>query len=271
MNVNQLSENLSLPVSTISFNVRILEKAGLISTELQPASRGTMKVCTRNFDDIHMDLNMATGYNNPKNSYQIEMPVGHYIDSEIHPTCGLINTNGILKPEDEPSLFYHPERMSAQLIWFRKGYVKYRFPFLVPADAKLESIQFSVELCSEAPRYDHDWPSDITVSINGNEVCTWTCPGDFGDRRGRLNPHWVPSMHTQYGLLKTWKVNEKGTFLDDIKVSDVTLEDLHLKGEKSVSFKIGVKADASNIGGINLFGKGFGDHDQDILMRLIYS
>lgn len=271
MNILELSEKLGLPVSTIASNIKVLEKSGIISTELQPATRGTMKVCTRNFDDIHMQLNSDTGYNDPKNSYQIEMPVGHYIDSDIYPTCGLINPHGIMKPEDEPSLFYHPERMSAQLVWFRKGYVEYRFPLLVPAGAQLESIQFSLELCSEAPNYDHNWPSDITIWINGYEVCTWTCPGDFGDRRGKLNPQWLPDKHTQYGLLKTWKVNDKGSFLDDVKVSDVTLNDINIGGNKSVLFKIGVTPDAANIGGINLFGKGFGDHDQDILMRLIYS
>lgn len=271
MNILELSEQLGLPVSTIAFNVKVLEKAGLIITELQPASRGTMKVCTRNFDDIYMNLNLRTGMNNPKNSYQIEMPVGHYLDFDVYPTCGLINQNGIMKPDDEPSLFYHPDRMTAQLIWFRKGYVEYRFPLLLPADAKIESIQFSLELCSEAPRYDHQWPSDITVWINGTEVCTWTCPGDFGDRRGKLNPAWLPDTHTQYGLLKTWKVTQAGSYLDDVRVSDVTLNDLKVIGNKSVRFKIGIKPDAANIGGINLFGKGFGDYEQDILMRVIYS
>jgi predicted transcriptional regulator len=271
MNVLELADKLSLPVSTIAFNVKVLEKAGLIFTELQPASRGTMKVCSRNFDDIHMNLNLNIGYNNPQNSYQIEMPVGHYIDSEISPTCGLITQNGILKPEDEPSLFFHPERMSAQLIWFRKGFVHYKFPLLLPADASIQSTQFSMELCSEAPRYDHNWPSDITVWVNGEEICTWTCPGDFGDRRGKLNPQWIPDMHTQYGLLKTWKVNKNGCYLDDVKVSDVTLDELRLENSKFAHFKVGIKSDATNVGGINLFGKGLGDYDQDIMMRIIYS
>jgi predicted transcriptional regulator len=271
MNVLELADKLSLPVSTIAFNVKVLEKAGLIFTELQPASRGTMKVCSRNFDDIHMNLNLNIGYNNPQNSYKIEMPVGHYVDCDISPTCGLINQHGIIKPDDEPSLFFHPERVSAQLIWYRKGFVKYKFPLLLPAEATIQSIQFSMELCSEAPRYDHNWPSDITVWMNDVEVCTWTCPGDFGDRRGKLNPQWLPDMHTQYGLLKTWKVNENGCYLDDVKVSDVTLDQLKMDGSKFVKFKVGVKSNASNVGGINLFGKGFGDYDQDIIMRIIYA
>ncbi len=269
-NIVDIAEKLNLPVSTVATNIKVLENAGLIITEIQPASRGTMKVCTRNFDDIYMNLNVNVGYNNPGNCYQVEMPVGGYMDCEVFPTCGLINQTGLLMPQDEPSLFFHPNRMSAQLLWFRRGFVEYKFPMLTEPNAKIESLQFSMELCSEAPRYDHDWPSDITIWVNGKEICTWTCPGDFGDRRGKLNPPWLPDNHTQYGLLKTWKINQHGSYLDDVKISDVTLQELDLKS-KYIAFRIGVKPNATHIGGINLFGKEFGDHNQDIVMRIIYS
>ena len=47
MNVNELAEALSMPVSTAALNVRQLEEAGLISTEIQPGIRGAMKLCSR--------------------------------------------------------------------------------------------------------------------------------------------------------------------------------------------------------------------------------
>jgi predicted transcriptional regulator len=270
-NIVDIAEKLRLPVSTVASNIKVLENAGLIFTEIQPASRGTMKVCTRTFDDVHMNLNVNTGYNNPKDCYEIEMPVGCYTDCKVLPTCGLINTSGIFKPTDEPSLFFHPDRISAQLLWFRRGYVDYKFPMLtVPKKPTIQSIQFSMEVCSEAPRYDHHWPSDLTVSINEKEIGTWTCPGDFGDRRGKLNPHWLPDYHTQYGLLKTWKVDRQGSYLDDVTISDITLNDLQLESRDYISFRIGVKSTATHIGGINIFGKEFGDYNQDIIMRVIY-
>lgn len=269
-NIIDLAEKLNLPVSTIASNIKVLENAGIIVTEVRAASRGTMKVCARTFDDILMNLNVNVGYNNQTNVYEIDMPVGHYTDCEIHPTCGLINENAIIKPEDEPSLFFHPGRVSAQLIWFRRGYIEYKFPMLTEKNAYIKSIQFSMEICSEAPSYDHNWPSDISVWINDKEIGTWTCPGDFGDRRGKLNPHWLPDPHTQYGLLKTWKVDNGGSFLDDVQISDVKLDELELRSNKFIRFRIGIKPNATHIGGINLFGKQFGDYSQDIIMRIIY-
>ncbi|WP_079911757.1 transcriptional regulator [Paenibacillus sp. 32352] len=269
-NIVDIADKLNLPVSTVASNVKVMEDAGIIVTEIRRASRGTMKVCARTFDDIHMNLNVNVGYNNP-NCYQIDMPVGFYTDCDIHPTCGMINQNGVCKPDDEPSIFFHPNRMSAQMIWFRRGFVEYRFPTLTVPNAKVQSIQFSMELCSEAPRYDHNWPSDITAWINGVEIGTWTCPGDFGDRRGRLNPAWFPDQHTQYGLLKTWKVDATGSYLDDVKISEINLRDIQLGDHQAIRFRVGNMPHAEHMGGINLFGKELGDHDQDIVMRIIYT
>jgi len=71
--------------------------------------------------------------------------------------------------------------------------------------------------------------------------------------------------------LKNWKVDSNGSYLDDVKVSDVNLKDIHIEEKHNITLKIGIKSDAVNIGGINLFGKQFGDHEQEIIMRIIYS
>lgn len=271
-NIVEIAHKLQLPVSTVSTHVKVLEQAGLIMTEVQRASRGMMKVCSRTFNDIQMNLNPNIGMNDPKNCYEIEMPIGHFTNCSVLPTCGIYNANGLFEPYDEPAQFFHPDRMSAQLIWFRKGFIEYKFPVILKSsEMKIHSIEFSMEMCSEAPHYDHHWPSDITVFINDKEIGTWTSPGDFGNRRGKLNPSWFPDFHTQYGLLKTWKVDRQGSFLDDVKISPVTLDELKLAATDVVSLKIEVKDDAENIGGVNLFGKGLGDYDQDIIMRIFYS
>ena len=269
-NIVDIAEKLELPVSTVASNVRVLEKAGIITTEVLPATRGTMKVCTRTFDDVRMNLKLTKGYYSPANLHEIEMPVGSYTDCEIHPTCGLITEAGMVQPTDEPAYFFHPSRTSAQLIWFSQGYVEYKFPLFSEREVDIKSIQFSMELCSEVFEYNHNWPSDITVWINGVEIGSWTCPGDFGDRRGKLNPPWLPDTHTQYGLLKTWKVDKSGSYVDDVPVSGVKLDELHLLGDKLIRLRIGMKPDAEHVGGVNLFGKQFGDYDQDIIMRIIY-
>lgn len=272
MNVVEIAEALSLPVSTVANNVKVLEAAKLINTELLPASRGAMKVCSRNYDDIHIGFNLEKAV--PKGAvriYEMEMPIGHYSDCEVYPTCGMANSDGMLIREDEPASFYHPKHVSAQIIWFRKGYVEYLLPLELPPNARVDSLELSMEMCSEAPNYDNNWPSDISVWVNGVEIGTWTSPGDFGDRRGKLNPSWWLDWTTQYGLLKTWRIDAEKTTLDMNKVSGAKLSDLKLMHRPNVRLRIGVKAESVHQGGVNLFGRQFGDYEQDIVMKVHYS
>ncbi|WP_308636418.1 ArsR/SmtB family transcription factor [Paenibacillus silvisoli] len=268
LNVIEIADLLQIPVSTAATNIKVLEDAGLILTELLPASRGAMKVCRRNFDDVHMILNPDARYQSPNQSYFIEMPIGHFNDFEVHPTCGMANASGMIVPEDVPSSFYHPECKTAEIIWFRQGWIEYRFPKVLPVNAIIKAVEFKMELCSEAPHYNNNWPSDITVWINGVEVGTWTSPGDFGDHRGKNNPSWWNDYSTQYGMLKSFRVDDERSTLDNERVSSVVLGDLKLRDSSFISLKIGVKATAVHKGGVNLFGRGFGDHDQAITMNV---
>ncbi|WP_431802407.1 ArsR/SmtB family transcription factor [Halobacillus andaensis] len=272
VNIHELAETLSIPVSTAASHIKVLEESGLVLTELRPAQRGSMRVCTRNFDDIHIQLNDPKDHLNDYESFEIEIPIGQYVDYVVAPTCGMANHNGLLIPEDQPGHFFNPNRTEAQLIWTRKGYFEYKLPLVIPPEARVESIELSMELCSEAPNFDPNWPSDITVWLNGLNIGTWTSPGDFGDRPGKLNPKsWAETDYTQYGTLKTWKVTREKTTIDVFYLSDVTIEDLKLGDHNFLSFKIGIKEDALHKGGINLFGKGFGDHAQDIKLKVDYS
>ncbi|MFB5673413.1 ArsR/SmtB family transcription factor [Paenibacillus terreus] len=272
MNIMEIADTLKLPVSTVANNVKILEAAKLINTELLPATRGAMKVCSRNYDDIRIAFNVEKTVPRPVlNTYEMEMPIGHYSDCEVHPTCGMANTDGMLVREDEPASFYHPKHVGAQLIWLRKGYLEYLLPLEVPPKARIDALELSMEMCSEAPNYDNNWPSDITVWMNGVEIGTWTSPGDFGDRRGRLNPSWWADWSTQYGLLKTWRIDRKWTTLDMEKISDVTIGDLKLLQRPNIRLRVGVKPDAVHQGGMNLFGRQFGDYEQDIVLKVYYA
>ncbi|MCC3373724.1 transcriptional regulator [Cohnella sp. REN36] len=270
LNVIEIADLLQIPVSTAATNIKVLEDTALILTELQPASRGAMKVCRRNFDDVHMILNPIAGYRNPNQTYFIEMPIGHFSDFEVYPTCGMANPQRMIIPEDDPSSFYHPECKTAEIIWFRQGWIQYRFPKVLPVNARIQSIEFKMELCSEAPNYNNDWPSDITFWVNGVEVGTWKSPGDFGDHRGKYNPPWWNDTSTQYGILKSFRVDDQRSTLDNERVSGITLAELGLESSPFISLRIGIKPDAAHKGGVNLFGRGFGDHDQSITMNIQY-
>lgn len=272
MNVIELADALDIPVSTAASNVRVLEQAGLIETELLPATRGAMKMCRRTYDDIRIVLNEPeSAITSGERCYEIEMPIGGFIACEAAPTCGMVGEEGRIVTEDSPSSFFHPNRLQAQLIWLRKGFLEYRFPLEIPEMARIRRIEFSMEICSEAPNYANDWPSDITLWINGVEVGTWTSPGDFGGKRGILNPAWWPDNGTQFGLLKTWAVEADHSALDSEWLSDIGLPKLGLHNRGFVDMRIGVKEDASNKGGLNLFGRRFGNVEQDIRMRVYYA
>lgn len=268
----EIAEALDTSISTIASNVKILEDAGLILTELYAATRGTKRVCSKNYADIFVNLDPRYPLFGEQQVYEVNMPVGHYIDCQAKPSCGLIGLGGTISSEDCPSVFFDPARVEAHHLWFRTGSVTYRFPSAPPGcmDLKMQSLEFSLELCSEAPNYEMDWPSDITFWVNDVEVATWTSPSDFGDRNGLLKSGlWSRKFFSQYGLLKHLYIDSNGTFIDQQKASSVTIQSL-MTGMPAIDFKLGVKEDADNKGGVNIFGAGFGDHDQDIHMKVIY-
>jgi len=197
------------------------------------------------------------------------MPLGLYTSCEVSAPCGLCSTQGVIGLLDVPDTFLDPGRMGAGLIWFTRGYVEYQFPNnskLMMGD--LASIEFTMELSSEVPGTAANWPSDITVSVNRIDVGTWTSPGDFGDKRGVYTPDWWKLKGSQYGKLKSWRITREGTFVDGMKISPISLGDLDLDKHRSIRLRIAVREDARHPGGINIFGRGFGNYDQDIVMRL---
>lgn len=266
MNVLELSQRLNMPISTVSNSITVLEEADLIRTERQSGVRGVSKLCSRKKDNITIQL--AKTAKRELESFFYHMPIGAYSDFVVTPTCGLLSHDRNIGENDNPATFYDPARFQAQLLWFQQGYVEYRFSSHALMEQEAQCLAIAFEACSEAPNYRKDWPSDITVSINGVELGTWCCPGDFGGRQGRCTPEWWLPSSTQYGLLKRWKVMADGCYLDDVRISDVTLEQLHLTDKPYIAVRIGVKPDAVHQGGINLFGERFGDHNQAIVMRL---
>ncbi len=267
-NVNEIAEALGLPQSSVSANIQQLEEAGLIRTEVQRARKGNQKICHSLFDEV-LVMFKSQPEDASRNTIDVAMPLGLYTSCEVSAPCGLCSTQGVIGLLDVPDTFLDPGRMDAGLIWFTRGYVEYQFPNnskLMKGD--LASIEFAMELSSEVPGTAADWPSDITVSVNRIDVGTWTSPGDFGDKRGVYTPDWWKLKGSQYGKLKNWRITREGSFVDGVKISPISLTDLDLDKHRSIRLRIGVRDDARHPGGINIFGKGFGNYDQDIVMRL---
>ncbi len=268
MNVNAVAAAMDMPQSSISANVQSLEDAGLIRTETQRAKKGNQKICHPLFEEVLVMFKKDTSATKD-NVIEVAMPLGLYTSCEVTAPCGLCSTAGIIGLLDVPDTFLDPGRMTAGLVWFTRGYVEYKFPNNTKLlNTQVNAVEFSMELSSEVPGTAADWPSDITFSINQIDIGTWTSPGDFGDQRGVYTPDWWKLKGSQYGKLKSVRVTHEGTFVDGLKMSPVSLKDLDLGAHKSIRFRIGVKDSARHPGGINIFGRGFGNYDQDIIMRL---
>jgi predicted transcriptional regulator len=262
--LSQVAKALGLPPSTAAMHVAALERAGLLRTDMTPASRGLQKMCARTYDEIVVELPRDEGRRGSR--IEVSMPVGAYSDFEVEPTCGLAGATGLIGYIDDPASFYEPDHIAAQLLWFRRGFIEYRFPNRVPTSGRITAVQFSAELCSEAPLFNPDYPSDISMWINGVHLGTWTSPGDFGGERGRLTPEWWDAGDSQYGLLKRWRVTADGTTLDGVDLSNVTLDALGLSRGEPIRVRIGVNRDAEHVGGVNLFGERFGNYPQDLVL-----
>src|SRR5262245_45181749 len=268
MNVNMISAALKLPQSTIATNIKVLEASALLHTEAAKARKGQQKICSVPFDGVVIRLDGEVAKLRD-NLVEVSMPIGLYTGCEASAPCGLCSTEGIIGLLDVPDFFLDPSRMRASLAWFSRGFIEYKFPNNARLlGTRVRELAFSMELSSEAPGTNVNWPSDISLWVNGVKVGTWTSPGDFGDKRGTYTPRWWKLAGSQYGKLITWRVADRGTFVDGTQVSKVGLGALELAKHHSIRLRLGIEEGAKHPGGINIFGKGFGNYDQDIVMRL---
>lgn len=265
--ISEIAQKLSLPMSTAAFHVKHLQEADLIHVQERPASRGMTKIISRKVDEVVLRCK-AVQEGVESTCTMLEIPIGSYTDCKAEPTCGMASLENMIEVDDMPGIFFSPERSKAQIIWLAKGYLEYRVSNYFLEDEEVTELLISMEICSEAPNYQNDWTSDITFWVNGYELCTWTSPGDFGGRRGRLNPDWWPDVSTQYGLLKNVRINERGVYLDEQKMSSVNISQLNIEDGDYFTIRIGVKEDANNPGGLNIFGEKFGDYEQAINIRI---
>lgn len=268
MNIREIAEAVGLSSAIMTMHIKKLEKANLIRTEMVPGKGGVQKICFLDVDTIEIQFPQKDEIH--REYHQTELSVGHYTDFHIEPTCGLATAERIIGEFDEPRYFWDAERVNAKILWFGKGYIEYKVPNFLLQSQTAEELVISMELSSEAPSTNNNWPSDITFYLNQIELGTWTSPGDFGDNRGKYTPAWWPSVVNQYGLLKHLRITSSGTYMDGNKISNVTLEDIRIR-EKQLTFRIAVKDDAKHVGGLTIFGSGFGNYNQDIIFQLYYT
>lgn len=267
--VTQLVKTLNIPTTTLLFHLEKMQKADLINISYKSSTHGTHRLIARKLHGADLRF------------YYVQQQESKRLDTFIQ-TIGVGQFNDFIgdsfnfctADSHYTSLSdncYLPERFHAQLVYTPNGQITYRFSNQAAKLYTVRKLELTLEICSEAPYFDNNYLSDITFWINDKELATYTCPGDFGDHRGSLNPDWWSLVNTQYGTLLTLTVNEKGVYLNGTKTqSKITLNDLDLAKGNKTEVRFGNKPTAVNIGGFNIFGKQFGDHPQDITLITTY-
>ena len=269
LSMNEIASGLGITNGALTSHIKLLEKAGIVKIENVRIGHGNQKICKVATDQILIDVESAND-NQEKQTYNTEIQIGHYSDYKVYPTCGLATPEKLVGVVDDARYFAHPDRINAEILWFTKGYIEYMIPNMLPDARVIDKITLSFEIGSEAPGYNNDWPSDIEFFINDIRLGMWTSAGDYGDVRGIFTPEWWESNWNQYGMLKVLTIDMRGTFIDGIKISDVSINDLNLDYRSKIRFRYQVSEDAANVGGITLYGKGFGNYNQDIKVHISY-
>lgn len=266
-NIKDMAAELSLSSAMITKHIQKLEEAGIVGTESLSGARGRQKICRLIQDSVTLQFTSPAVAD--RSGYSVCIPVGQYTRYQVNPTCGLASESGLIGMMDDPRYFADPEHVKAKHLWFGSGYVEYSIPNYLVGDQAIKSLSVTLEICSEAPGYNEDWPSDITFYINDIELGTWTCPGDYGHALGVFTPGWW-TFGTQHGLLKTVMLQAEGTFLDGIRLSDMTAKQLNIRKGDDIRLRIECSSSSEHPGGISLFGSGFGNYNQDIDIHVLY-
>lgn len=259
-NIKELAEAMGVSSAIMTSHIKKLEAVGIVKS--LRSNQG--KVCS--ILNTNFSLEFPLYSRDSQYNYETQIPVGHYTDAQVESTCGIADEYKVIFGFDDPRSFFDSRRFNAQLMWFTRGYVEYTVPNYVSHPQIMVNIEITAEISSEYPHIRDDWPSDIDIHINGEHVCTWTSPGDFGNKRGKLTPAWWAS--NQYGLLKTFRITRYGIFVDEEMVSEKTLEAFPI--DKYIKIRFSVSERNGKAGGLTIYGKKFGNYPQDINIRIGY-
>lgn len=261
MNIKELAKEIGVSSAIMTAHIRKMEEAGLVESQKSKEYGKVCKLIEKTYNLVFPAIHV------PMNYYDLNIKLGQFTEACVEPTCGIANEESVVGSFDEPKCFFDVRRDTTQLLWFSKGFVEYRIPNYIPQNCLATSIEICVEMSSEYSHIDNVGLSDIALYLNGKELCIWTSPGDFGDRRGRYTPAWWKSG--QYGILKRYEINTNGVYLDKVMVSENTLKDYNLE-KQSWTLRFEVCEKYRKAGGLTIFGEKFGDYPQDIYVCVRY-
>ncbi len=262
-NIGQISKALDISNVTIWKHINELEDAGIIRTKNTSAKKGVQKVCTLIFKDYHIKL--TTQDSDVLNTQQYEIPVGSYSNYDVYPTCGLASTTEILDECDNSRYFSRLNKNEAGILWFSQGWLEYTIPSYLVHEKTINKIELILELSVECSEFKDTLKSDIYFSWNGVEIAKHIATVDTNKEKGIYTPGWW--ILSQYGETVALSITKRGTFINHIKISDVSILDININDNQDNILKIASPKDTENPGGLHLFGQGFGNFNNHILLK----
>ena len=267
MTVIELAKLNKITNSTAIFHLNILIDAGIVRVQYLPSKKGSAQIFfLSSFNKITFLREPGESVNNEK-VFEQSLGVGEYTNTACKSLGMAINgeINSWMSP-------FNNKRKSANMIWSFGGDFTYTFSNeFAKNNNVINKLEFSFEVCSETTCYRNDWKSDIFIAVNGIEIAHYLSPGDFGGTRGKYNPENWPSNLTQYGNLVQLSITDEGVFLNNQFICQITLKDLNLNECNGIELRIYNKKESTYYGGMNLFGKGSVNFNQDIVMTAFYS
>ena len=127
-NLSDLSAELDIPLTSVSRHVDALAEAQLIFVNYQPGLKGHTKFCSQMVMSYTVSMEAPKVDETKDAEYTMEMPVGLFSHCHIKAPCGMTGRDGYIAAFDDPSVFFMPERVSAECIWFDTGFISYNFP-----------------------------------------------------------------------------------------------------------------------------------------------
>ncbi|MDD5677104.1 MAG: helix-turn-helix domain-containing protein [Kiritimatiellae bacterium] len=272
LSISQIAREMHISQSFATKEINILEKATLVQCGSSAGIRGAQKICRSVYDEIVYRPSRLKAISDGNMTNKLSIPIGAYQRFEVFPTCGLVNEHKLIGFRDDPQSFYDPAHTSAQLLWFARGWLEYHLPRKHPRNAVVEEMRVAVEISSENAKSvgENECPSDISLWVNGEKIGPWHSWGFYTNTRGRYTPAWWPIDHNQFGLLKEWKINGEGAYVDGEKISSVTISDLALNSKTLITLRLGIDEQDEHQGGVCLFGRHFGNYSQDMLVTISY-
>ncbi len=262
-NIVQIAQSLEVSNVTISKHIRELEQAGIIRTKNISAKNGLQKVCSLIFKDYHIKITKKD--NDILTTQQYEIPIGSYSNYNVLPTCGLASTTDILDECDDSRYFSRFNKSEVGVLWFSQGWLEYTIPCYAIHEKKINKIELTLELSVECPELKKTLHSDIYFYWNGVEIGKYITNIDPKKEQGIYTPDWW--ILSQYGEKIILSVTKRGTFINHIKVSDITVHDIQLNDNKDSILKIESPQETENPGGLHLFGKGFGNFNNHMILK----